>query len=152
MPGTMRPLKGVLETIFSLEEELKNGLDRKALQSRLKAGAARNALDCAYWDIEAKRAGERAHVLAGVPLLKPEITAYTLSLAEPDIMRKKAAEHAFRPLLKIKLGGEGDMARLEAVREGAPSSEIIIDANEGWDRETYEELAPALIRLGVKIG
>ncbi len=144
-------VEGVLGAIFSLEEDLKNGLDRKALQSRLNAGAARNALDCAFWDIEAKRAGERAHVLAGIPHLKPEITAYTLSLGAPDVMRKKAAEHAFRPLLKIKLGGEGDMARLEAVREGAPSTDIIIDANEGWDRKTYEELAPALIRLGVKM-
>ena len=144
-------VEGVLGAIFSLEEDLKNGLDRKALQSRLNAGAARNALDCAFWDIEAKRAGERAHVLAGIPHLKPEITAYTLSLGAPDVMRKKAAEHAFRPLLKIKLGGEGDMARLEAVREGAPSTDIMIDANEGWDRKTYEELAPALIRLGVKM-
>ena len=81
----------------------------------------------------------------------PEITAYTLSLAEPDSMRAKAAEHAHRPLLKIKLGGEGDLARLEAVREGAPNTDIIIDANEGWDADTYRELAPVLIRLGVKM-
>ncbi|MEE9315334.1 MAG: N-acetyl-D-Glu racemase DgcA [Rhizobiaceae bacterium] len=144
-------VEGVIETIMGLEADLKNGLDRKALQERLKGGAARNALDCAFWDIEAKRAGERAHTLAGVPFMGPEITAYTLSLADPDTMRQKATQHAHRPLLKIKLGGEGDMARLEAVREGAPNTDIIIDANEGWDVETYQELAPVLVRLGVKL-
>ncbi len=142
---------GVLETIQELEADLKNGLNRKALQLKLKAGAARNALDCAFWDLEAKQAGERAHIMAGVPFMGPEITAYTLSLADPKTMRKKAAEHAFRPLLKIKLGGEGDMERLEAVRQGAPNTDIIIDANEGWSADTYKELAPTLIRLGVKM-
>ena len=142
---------GVLETIQELEADLKNGLNRKALQLRLNPGAARNALDCAFWDLEAKQAGERAHIMAGVPFMGPEITAYTLSLADPQTMQKKAAEHAFRPLLKIKLGGDGDMERLEAVRQGAPNTDIIIDANEGWDADTYKELAPALIRLGVKM-
>ena len=142
---------GVIETIMGLEKDFADGLDRTGLQSRLPSGAARNALDCALWDLEAKRAGERAHILAGVPFMGPEITAYTLSLAEPDAMRAKAAQHAHRPLLKIKLGGEGDMARLEAVRAGAPNTDIIIDANEGWDADTYRELAPALLRLGVKM-
>lgn len=142
---------GVIDTIRSLEEDLAKGLDRQALQSRLEGGAARNALDCAFWDLEAKRAGERAHILAGVPFMGPEITAYTLSLADPESMRAKAAQHAHRPLLKIKLGGEGDMARLEAVRAGAPDTDIIIDANEGWDADTYRELAPVLVRLGVKM-
>ena len=142
---------GVIAEIKALSEDMKNGLDRIALQSCMKGGAAKNALDCAFWDLEAKRAGERAHILAGVPFMGPEITAYTLSLADPDIMRIKAAENAHRPLLKIKLGGEGDLARLEAVREGAPNTDIIIDANEGWDASTYRELAPVLIRLGVKM-
>ncbi len=144
-------VEGVIEEIRSLSDELANGLDRRALQTRMKGGAARNALDCAFWDLEAKRTGERAHVLAGIPRLASEITAYTLSLADPDAMRAKAAEHAYRPLLKIKLGGEGDMARLEAVRAGAPDTDIIIDANEGWDVNIYKELAPVLIRLGVKM-
>ena len=142
---------GVIATIQGMETDLASGLDRMGLQDRLKGGAARNALDCAFWDLEAKRAGERAHILAGVPHMGPEITAYTLSLADPEQMKRKAAENAHRPLLKIKLGGEGDMARLEAVRKGAPNTDIIIDANEGWDAETYKELAPALIRLGVKM-
>ena len=83
--------------------------------------------------------------------MRPEITAYTLSLADPDTMRAKAAQHANRPLLKIKLGGEGDLERLEAVRAGAPDTDIIIDANEGWDSATYQQLAPVLVRLGVKM-
>ncbi len=142
---------GVIETIRSLEPDLQNGLDRAALQGRLQPGAARNAVDCAFWDLEAKRAGGRAHVLAGVPAMGPEITAYTLSLADPKTMREKAAQHARRPLLKIKLGGEGDLARLEAVREGAPDTDIIIDANEGWDADTYRQLAPILVKLGVRM-
>ena len=142
---------GVIETIHSLEEDLKNGLDRMALQNRLSPGAARNAVDCAFWDLEAKRAGERAHILAGVPFMGPEVTAYTLSLADPDTMRAKAAKHAKRPLLKIKLGGEGDLARLEAVRQGAPETDVIIDANEGWDAKTYRDLAPVLVDLGVRM-
>ena len=142
---------GVIETINGLSAELANGLNRQDLQSALPGGAARNALDCAFWDMEAKRAGKRAWQLAGLSEPGPQITAYTLSLADPDVMRAKAQQNAHRPLLKIKLGGENDMARLEAVREGAPDTDIIIDANEGWDVATYRELAPVLLRLGVKM-
>jgi L-alanine-DL-glutamate epimerase-like enolase superfamily enzyme len=141
----------VMDEIRSLENAFENGIDREDLQDMLEPGAARNALDCALWDLEAKRAGKRAYELAGLSNPEPEVTAYTLSLADPETMRAKAAEHAFRPLLKIKLGGEGDMARLEAVRAGAPNTDIIIDANEGWDADTYKELAPVLVRLGVKM-
>ncbi|MEJ2001552.1 MAG: enolase C-terminal domain-like protein, partial [Maritimibacter sp.] len=89
--------------------------------------------------------------LAGLPAPGPEITAYTLSLAEPDAMRAQAAKNAHRPLLKIKLGTPDDMARLEAVRAGAPTSRIIVDANEGWSAEIYADLAPHLLRLGVEL-
>ena len=138
--------EGVIAEIEALETQ---GLTRATLRERMHAGAARNAVDCALWDLEAKAAGIEAWRLAGLPKPGPCITAYTLSLADPDHMRRKAAENAFRPLLKIKLGGEGDMARLEAVREGAPKSKIIVDANEGWSAAEYAELAPALQRLGV---
>jgi len=137
--------------IRSVKNAFENGMDREELQRLLKPGAARNALNCALWDLESKRTFTPAYELAGLSKPGPEITAYTLSLADPEVMRAKAAEHAFRPLLKIKLGGEGDMARLEAVREGAPNTDIIIDANEGWDADTYKELAPVLVRLGVKM-
>ena len=125
--------------------------DRAALQARLPPGAARNALDCALWDWEAKRTGVPVWRLAGLAEPGPEITAYTLSLEAPEAMRAQAAAHAHRPLLKIKLGGAGDMARLEAVRAGAPRARIVVDANEGWSAEDYAALAPALVRLGVEM-
>jgi L-Ala-D/L-Glu epimerase len=124
---------------------------RASLRDSLPAGAARNALDCALWDLEAKRTGTPVWRLAGLPEPGPQVTAFTLSLEAPEVMRAEAARHAHRPLLKIKLGGEGDMARLEAVRAGAPRSRIVVDANEGWSAEEYAALAPALVRLGVEM-
>ena len=126
-------------------EGLPERFDREALQELLPPGAARNAVDCALWDLAAKRAGRRVWELAGLPEPGPEVTAYTLSLDTPEAMRAQAARNAHRPLLKIKLGGEGDMGRLEAVRAGAPRARIIVDANEGWTAEAYAALAPALV-------
>ncbi len=142
------------ETLESVSEQIQS-LDgvrpRAQLADALPPGAARNAVDCALWDFEAKAAGRPVWDLAGLPPPGPRITAYTLSLDTPDRMRASAREHAHRPLLKIKLGGEGDMARLEAVREGAPRARLIVDANEGWTPEIYTALAPALLRLGVEM-
>ncbi|WP_432450308.1 N-acetyl-D-Glu racemase DgcA [Aliiroseovarius marinus] len=140
------------ETLDSVTDEIMGlpaDLSRAALYDLLPAGAARNAVDCALWDLEAKRAGKRAWELAGLTAPGPEITAYTLSLAEPAEMQTQAAKNAHRPLLKIKLGTPDDMPRLEAVRAGAPASRIIVDANEGWSDEVYADLAPHLVRLGV---
>lgn len=139
----------VIGQIEGLREDLASGLDRAGLQQALTPGAARNGLDCAFWDLEAKLAGARVSELAGMPEPRPLITAYTLSLADPQEMRAKAAENAHRPLLKIKLGGAGDIERLRAVRDGAPAARIIVDANEGWDAATYAEIAPVLLDLGV---
>ncbi len=121
------------------------------LQDALPAGAARNALDCAFWDHAAKTAGKRVWDLLELRAPQPEITAYTLSLAAPEAMEKQARQNAHRPLLKIKLGTPDDMPRLEAVRRGAPDTPIIIDANEGWTAKVYADLAPHLIGLGVKM-
>ncbi len=140
-----------LESVTAEIEGLSGPVTRKTLQGMLAAGAARNAVDCALWDLEAKKAGVRVWELAGLPAPKPEITAYTLSLDTPEKMRAQAAKHAFRPLLKIKLGTPDDMARLEAVRAGAPKSTIIVDANEGWSADVYADLAPHLVRLGVAL-
>ncbi|SEK57251.1 L-alanine-DL-glutamate epimerase [Roseovarius nanhaiticus] len=141
------------ETLESVTAQIEDTAvtDRAALQAQLPAGAARNALDCALWDLEAKRAGKRVWELAGLAAPTPEITAYTLSLDEPDAMQAQAAKNAHRPLLKIKLGTPDDMARLEAVRAGAPDARIIVDANEGWSAEIYADLAPHLLRLGVAL-
>lgn len=139
----------VMEEIRGLSQDLKNGLNRQDLQSRLPAGAARNGLDCAFWDLEARREGKPVWQLAGMERPKPLVTAYTLSLAEPASMLVKAGENAHRPLLKVKLGTDGDLERIEAVREGAPDAAIIVDANEGWSVEQYHELAPQFVHLGV---
>ncbi len=117
----------------------------------LPAGAARNALDCAIWDMEAKALGKRAWDLANLPAPRPVTSAFTLSLDTPENMRAAAARNSHRPLLKIKLGTPDDMARLEAVRAGAPEATIIVDANEGWSAEIYSDLAPHLVRLGVQM-
>lgn len=140
-------LKSVAAQINGLPEDI----TRESLQSLLPAGAARNAVDCALWDLAAKQAGKRVWDLINLPAPRPEITAYTLSLDTPDAMQAQAAKNAARPLLKIKLGTPDDMARLEAVRRGAPKSRIIVDANEGWTAEVYADLAPHLIRLGVQM-
>lgn len=142
------------ETLDSVEAEIAGlpaEFSRHALMELLPAGAARNAVDCALWDLEAKRAGKRVWDLAGLPVPGPEITAYTLSLDTPEAMQAQAAQNAHRPLLKIKLGTPDDMPRLEAVRAGAPKARIIVDANEGWSAAVYADLAPHLVRLGVAL-
>ena len=138
-----------IDSVMALIAGVPGTETRLTLQETLPPGAARNALDCAYWDLEAKRAGRRVWELARLAPPHPVETAYTLSLDSPDKMRAAARKHAYRPLLKIKLGGEGDMARLEAVRDGAPDTRIIVDANEGWTADVYSELAPHLLKLGV---
>ncbi|MDK3017016.1 N-acetyl-D-Glu racemase DgcA [Pseudodonghicola flavimaris] len=152
--GECVPYARYNETLESVEDEIRGlpaDVTRAALYDLLPAGAARNAVDCALWDLEAKTAGKRVWELAGLAAPGPEITAYTLSLAEPAEMQAQAAKNAFRPLLKIKLGTPDDMPRLEAVRAGAPKSRIIVDANEGWSAEVYADLAPHLVRLGVQL-
>ena len=140
-----------LDSVTAEIEGLPADITRAALQEALPAGAARNAVDCALWDLEAKAAGKRVWDLIGQPAPTPEITAYTLSLDTPEKMEASARKHSFRPLLKIKLGTPDDMPRLEAVRRGAPDTPIIIDANEGWTADVYSDLAPHLVRLGVKL-
>lgn len=144
-------VESVIGQVEAMRDALRDGLDRAALQGGMPPGAARNGLDCALWDLEAKHAGRRVWELAGLPAPEPVVTAYTLSLDEPDAMREKAAANAHRPLLKIKLGGAGDIARLRAVREGAPGARIIVDANEGWTAESYAEIAPVVLELGVEM-
>lgn len=138
-----------LESVTAQIDALPNEIDRATLQDTLPAGAARNAVDCALWDLAAKRSGSRVWDLAGLAPPVPQITAYTLSLDTPDAMRVQAAKNAHRPILKVKLGTPDDMSRLEVVRAGAPSAQIIVDANEGWTIQSYTDLVPHLQRLGV---
>ena len=140
-----------LDSVTAEIEGLPDAFTRAELYDLLPAGAARNAVDCALWDLEAKQTGKRVWELAGLATPGPEITAYTLSLDTPENMQAQAAVHAHRPLLKIKLGTPDDMPRLEAVRAGAPGARIIVDANEGWSAAVYADLAPHLVRLGVSL-
>jgi L-Ala-D/L-Glu epimerase len=127
------------------------GLDRTGLLSTMPAGAARNALDCALWDLEAKRSGLRAYELASLPAPHSLTTAYTISLDSPDAMARAAAEAAWRPLLKIKVGAQGTPERLRAVRDAAPQAELIVDANEAWEPANLAENLAACARAGVSL-
>ena len=149
-------LESVSAQVMSLAPMLEaiSHADAPALDIRdhLPAGAARNALDCAILDLRAKSDGRRIwEILPGLGTPGPVQTAFTLSLDTPANMQAAAARHAHRPLLKIKLGGAGDMARLEAVRAGAPDTPIIVDANEGWTADVYSDLAPHLVKMGVQM-
>ncbi len=142
---------GVVETIRSQGFAIASGIDRAGIGATLPAGAARNAIDCALWDLEAKLAG--TSVAAEIGLAAPHAleTAYTLSLGTPESMEEAARVAAERPLLKVKLGGEGDDARIAAVRRGAPKSRLIADANEAWPVEQFDRLMRACAAAGVEL-
>lgn len=139
------------ESVAAQIAGLPESFDRAQLLELLPPGAARAAVDCALWDLEAKRSGKRVWQLAGLTAPHPIESAYTLSLDTPEAMERAAAARGGHPVLKLKLGGEGDMGRLEAVRRGAPDARLVVDANEGWSAALYAELAPALARLGVEM-
>jgi L-alanine-DL-glutamate epimerase-like enolase superfamily enzyme len=141
----------VAAAIEAMAADVSRGLDRAGLQGAMTAGAARNALDCAFWDLAAKRAGRPVHELAGLAVPKPLTTAYTISLATPDAMAQAAAKAADRALLKIKLGGADDRARIAAVRRAAPNAELIVDANEGWTPDDLAENLAACAQAGVSL-
>ncbi len=144
-------VEGVAAAIEALRPRLEAGLDRAGLQAALPPGAARNALDCAFWDLEAKASGRSAAELAGLPVLKPLTTAYTISIGTPEHMARAAAREAHRPLLKVKLGRDGDPARIAAVRRAAPGATLIVDANEGWDEASLEANLAACAEAGVTL-
>jgi L-alanine-DL-glutamate epimerase-like enolase superfamily enzyme len=144
-------VEGVVAAVESLRPALAAGLDRAALQGLLPPGAARNALDCAFWDLEAKRSGFPAHRAAGFEGLSPLLTALTVSVGTPQEMFAAAERAADWPLLKVKLAGPGDAERLKAVRAGAPRARLIVDANEAWSlaelAENFEACAIANVAL-----
>ena len=142
------------ETVESVIEEIQKAKavdDRMSLQSLMRPGAARNAFDCAFWDLEAKRAGRLAYELAGLPPLKPLTVSYTLSLDAPEAMAAEARKVSSRPLLKIKLGAEGDRERLKAIRDAAPNVRLVVDANEGWTETNFAEKMDACCAYGVSL-
>ncbi len=143
---------GVIAEIERLRSDIAGGLTRAELQQHLKPGAARNAIDCALLDWEAKATGKSAADLLGLPAPLPVRTAYTISLDTPDAMADAArvASQTYR-LLKLKIAGAGDLERVEAVRSAAPSATLIADANEGWRVDDLQHLTPELARLGVAL-
>ncbi len=144
-------VEGVLAQIEGLRPRVEAGLTREALQGLLPAGAARNALDCALWDLEAKRAGVRAWTLAGRARLDPVKTCFTISLGAPAEMAEAARTNATRPMLKLKIGGPDDLDGVAAVHAAAPRSRLIVDANEALSFADLRRLAPEFARLGVRL-
>ncbi|MGA9084462.1 MAG: N-acetyl-D-Glu racemase DgcA [Pseudolabrys sp.] len=142
-------IESVMTQINAMSPPLEAGLDRCALQTAMPPGAARNALDCALWDLEAKRRGRPVHEVAGLPAPHALTTAYTISLAAPAVMAKAAEAAASRELLKVKLGAEGDVARIAAVRAAAPNAVLIVDANEGWNESNLAANFAACADAGV---
>ncbi|MCA3261212.1 MAG: dipeptide epimerase [Telmatospirillum sp.] len=144
-------IESAMAAIEAMRALVERGGSREELGQAMPAGAARNALDCALWDLEAKYAGKRVWQLAGLPDPGSVVTAFTLSVDTPEKMGEAAAAAAARPLLKIKLTGEGDLERVAAVRKAAPASRLVVDANEAWDIAAYAKYAPALAALGVDL-
>jgi L-alanine-DL-glutamate epimerase-like enolase superfamily enzyme len=144
-------VEGVVVAIESVRAAIESGADRGELQKLLPAGAARNALDCALWDLDAKLSGVPAFQLAGLHRLAPCVTAYTLSVGTPEEMARAAQAAADRPVLKVKLAGAGDAERLAAVRAAAPEAELIVDANEAWRPENLDENFSACAAAGVAL-
>ncbi len=142
---------GVAAAIGSLADAIARGAGRADLLKLLAAGAARNALDCALWDLDAKLCGKRAYELAGSRAPIPMTTAYTLSLGAPEAMEGAARAASRRPLLKVKLGGAGDAERIAAVKRGAPGSTLIVDANEAWSEANFTENLEACRAAGVAL-
>jgi len=144
-------IESVTKAIEEMRPELQRGIGRDGLQKAMPPGAARNALDCALWDLEAKRSGRRAHELAGLPAPRPLTTAFTISLAPPAEMARAAERAADRTLLKIKLGADGDPNRIRAVRDAVPQVTLIVDANEGWTESNLGANLDACAQAGVAL-
>ncbi len=142
---------GVRAEIEAAAAAVSSGVTRRDLLKIMKPGAARNAVDCALWDLEAKLSGVRVAETLGIASPAPLETAFTLSLASPDAMAAQARENAARPLLKVKIGCDGYIARIRAVRDAAPKSRLILDANEGWTDDNIRENLAAAAELGVSL-
>jgi L-alanine-DL-glutamate epimerase-like enolase superfamily enzyme len=143
--------EATLNALRAMQEPVSRGLDRRALQASMPPGAARNALDCAFLDLEAKTSGQRVWNLLGRPAPEACVTAYTISLGSPKAMAAATEKAAHRRLLKIKLGGEDDGDRIAAVRKAAPDCELIVDANEAWSADNLERNLAACAAAGVTL-
>jgi L-alanine-DL-glutamate epimerase-like enolase superfamily enzyme len=144
-------IDSVVTAVEAMKGAIFSGLNRDTLQSALPPGAARNALDCAFWDIDAERAYRSVAELGGLGAVMPVVTAFTLAFDTPDKMADLAAVNRTRPLVKLELGGDGDLERVRAVRQAAPAARLIVDANESWNEAQLSELMPTLIDARVQL-
>ena len=142
---------GAIAAIEAARPAIEAGIARADIARLVEPHAARNALDCALWDLEAKQSGTPVWRLAGLEEPRPLITAFTLSLDTPEAMGAAATRAAARPLLKLKLGGPEDVERLRAVRQAAPEARLIVDANEGWNPADLPHLLAVAAHLGVEL-
>lgn len=141
----------MLSQLQSIKAELSAGISRAELRHLLPAGGARNACDCALWDLEAKRTGKRAWELAGLRFLGELTTHYTIGVDTPEKMAQVAVARAQYPMLKLKMSGDGDLERVRAVRAARPEAGLIVDANQAWTDGQLRELAPKLADIGVRL-
>ncbi len=140
------------QTCIAQISALPPNLDRQSLQHLLPPGAARNAVDCALWDLEARKAGIAVWQLAGMPAPQTLVTAMTVSLGSPDKMETDARRLAERTsLIKLKLSSDGDTERVAAVRRGAPQARLIVDANEAWTGRDVATMAASLVPYAVEL-
>ena len=151
MPRYGETIDSVVAAVEAMKAAIASDLARDTLQRALPPGAARNALDCAFWDIEASRAYRNVAKLAGLAAVKPVVTAFTIALDTPENMAALAAANSIRPMLKLQLGGDGDIERVRAVRRAAPASRLIVDANESWNEAQLGEFMPMLADLRVEL-
>jgi len=151
------PIRRYAQTTDSVLAQIESirsakNLDRRRIQELLPASAARNALDCAFWDLEAKISGKRVSELVNVPMVPAVVTSFTISLDTPEKIAAAAKANTIVPILKLKLGGDDvDLARVEAVHEAAPAARLLIDANESWSPAHYQKIVPALQGIGVEL-
>jgi len=143
--------ESVLAQVLAEAQAIEDGLTRDQLLIRMPRGAARNAIDCALWDLEAKKTDVPVWKLAELQRPQSVVTAFTISLGEPEKMEADARAAAHLPLLKLKLAGEGDEARVAAVRRGAPGARLIVDANEAWTGRDIAAEAAILAAYGVEL-
>jgi L-Ala-D/L-Glu epimerase len=142
-------IDSVVAAIDAMKGAVFSGLNRDTLQHAMPPGAARNALDCAFWDIDAKRAYRNVAELAGLGAMRPVVTAFTVGFDTPEKMAELAAANRTRPLLRLELGGDGDVERVRAVRQAAPAARLIVDAHESWNERQLGEYMPMLVDLRI---
>jgi len=141
-------IESITAEVNDVAGQIRDGITREELQQLMSAGGARNAVDCALWDLEAKRSGKTVWEMIGWQP-KPVTTVYTVGMDDLDVIQNDAAAHSDCPILKVKVGIGDPIEQITAIRKGAPQSSIVIDANQGWVVADLERYSESLKELGV---